>query len=168
MNNWNLLCPHLRGIYNNVEAFGSFMESFIVCNAKKKHRPAWYGKFSLLVQLIAKMMDTCTPATYNAMKWKTNPAEFIHVIRTHEVAPAPNPGEAGADNLRHLLYGTVLDTDSPPAPEPVTPKQGVQNHWNRKGLVADDGRKKLAFGVLRDHYRERKQEAARRRNSRAG
>ncbi len=89
MNNWNLLCPHLRGIYNNVEAFGSFMESFIVCNAKKKHRPAWYGKFSLLVQLIAKMMDTCTPTTYDAMKWKTNPAEFIHVIRTHEAAPAP-------------------------------------------------------------------------------
>ena len=34
--NWNLsltgslLCPHLRGIYNNVEAFGSFMESFSV------------------------------------------------------------------------------------------------------------------------------------------
>eukprot|EP00439_Symbiodinium_sp_Y106_P053665 s5701_g7.t1 len=70
--NWNLsltgslLCPHLRGIYNNVETFGSFMESFTVCNAQKKHRPAWYGNFSLLVQLIAKMMDTCTPATYDA------------------------------------------------------------------------------------------------------
>ena len=22
-----------------------------MCNAQKKHRPAWYGKFSLLVQL---------------------------------------------------------------------------------------------------------------------
>eukprot|EP00439_Symbiodinium_sp_Y106_P076798 s721_g15.t3 len=43
-------------IYNNVETFGSFMESFTVCNAQQTHRPAWYGKFSLLVQLIAKMM----------------------------------------------------------------------------------------------------------------
>ena len=76
--NWNLsltgslLCPHLRGIYNNVETFGSFMESFTVCNAQKKHRPAWYGNFSLLVQLIAKMMDTCTPATYDASapRWR--------------------------------------------------------------------------------------------------
>ena len=102
--NWNLsltgslLCPHLRGIYNNVETFGSFMESFTVCNAQKTHRPAWYGNFSLLVQLIAKMMDTCTPATYDAMKWKSNPAEFIHVIRAHEVAPAPNPGSRGGQS----------------------------------------------------------------------
>ena len=124
--NWNLsltgslLCPHLRGIYNNAETFGSFMESFTVCNAQKTHRPAWYGNFSLLVQLIAKMMDTCTPATYDAMKWKSNPAEFIHVIRAHEVAPAPDPGEAGADNLRHLLYDTAPDVDSPPTPDPAT------------------------------------------------
>ena len=132
--NWNLsltgslLCPHLRGIYNNVETFGSFMESFTVCNAQKKHRPAWYGNFSLLVQLIAKMMDTCTPATYDAMKWKSNPAEFIHVIRTHEVAPAPNPGEAGADNLRHLLYGTAPDVDSPPTPDPA-PETPATETW---------------------------------------
>eukprot|EP00439_Symbiodinium_sp_Y106_P053545 s4190_g7.t1 len=132
--NWNLsltgslLCPHLRGIYNNVETFGSFMESFTVCNAQKKHRPAWYGNFSLLVQLIAKMMDTCTPATYDAMKWKSNPAEFIHVIRTHEVAPAPNPGEAGADNLRHLLYDTAPDVDSPPAPDPA-PETPATETW---------------------------------------
>ena len=117
--NWNLsltgslLCPHLRGIYNNVETFGSFMESFTVCNA---------------VQLIAKMMDTCTPATYDAMKWKSNPAEFIHVIRTHEVAPAPNPGEAGADNLRHLLYDTAPDLDSPPTPDPA-PETPAAETW---------------------------------------
>ena len=134
MGNWNLslpgslLCPHLRGIYNNVEAFGSFTEAFTVCNARKQRRPSWYGKYSSLVTLIAKMMDTCTPATYNATKWKTNPAEIIHVIRTHEAATAPNPGEAGADNLRHLLHGTVPDTDSPPAPEPVpeTPEPSMQ------------------------------------------
>eukprot|EP00439_Symbiodinium_sp_Y106_P026837 s3599_g3.t1 len=98
---------------------------------RRSTAPPWYGKFSLLVQLIAKMMDTCTPATYDAMKWKTNPAEFIRVIRTHEVAPAPSPGEAGADNLRHLLYGTVPDVDSPPAPDPA-PETPATETWHRR------------------------------------
>ena len=74
------------------------------------------------------MMDTCTPATYDAMKWKSNPAEFIHVIRAHEVAPAPNPGEAGADNLRHLLCDTAPDVDSPPAPDPA-PETPATETW---------------------------------------
>ena len=73
-------------------------------------------------------MDTCTPATYDAMKWKSNPAEFIHVIRAHEVAPAPNPGEAGADNLRHLLCDTAPDVDSPPAPDPA-PETPATETW---------------------------------------
>jgi beta-glucuronidase len=30
-----------------------------------------------------------------------------------------------------------------------------QDYWNRKGLVADDGTRKLAFEVLREHYAER-------------
>ncbi len=38
---------------------------------------------------------------------------------------------------------------------PIRLYQGVQDHWNRKGLVSDDGGKKAAFFVLRDHYRER-------------
>ena len=42
--------------------------------------------------------DACTTATYDAMKWKSNPAEFIHVIRAHEVAPAPNPGSRGGQS----------------------------------------------------------------------
>jgi hypothetical protein len=33
------------------------------------------------------------------------------------------------------------------------PLPGVQDGWNRKGLVGDDGTKKQAFGVLRDAYR---------------
>lgn len=37
---------------------------------------------------------------------------------------------------------------------PLRMYQGVQDYWNRKGLVADDGRRKLAFGVLRDWYRD--------------
>ncbi len=39
--------------------------------------------------------------------------------------------------------------------------QGVQDYWNLKGLVADDGTRKLAFDVLRDHYRERREAGAR-------
>jgi hypothetical protein len=30
--------------------------------------------------------------------------------------------------------------------------QGVQDYWNLKGLISDQGEKKLAFSVLRDHY----------------
>jgi len=36
---------------------------------------------------------------------------------------------------------------------PLRLYQGVQDHWNRKGLVSDEGDRKLAFGVLRDYYR---------------
>ncbi len=32
--------------------------------------------------------------------------------------------------------------------------QGVQDYWNRKGLLSDDGREKLAFEVLRAWYEE--------------
>ena len=35
---------------------------------------------------------------------------------------------------------------------PLRLYQGVQDYWNRKGLIADDGSKKLAFSVLRDYY----------------
>ncbi len=38
---------------------------------------------------------------------------------------------------------------------PLRLYQGVQDHWNRKGLVDDDGRKKLAFDLLRAYYRKR-------------
>jgi len=39
---------------------------------------------------------------------------------------------------------------------PMRMYQGVQDYWNRKGLVADDGTRKQAFGVLRDYYRQRR------------
>ncbi|HEB89579.1 MAG TPA: beta-glucuronidase [Deltaproteobacteria bacterium] len=42
---------------------------------------------------------------------------------------------------------------------PLRLYQGVQDHWNRKGLVDDDGRKKLAFDVLRSYYHERAERA---------
>jgi beta-glucuronidase len=37
---------------------------------------------------------------------------------------------------------------------PRRPLPGVQDGWNRKGLVSNDGTKKRAFNVLRDAYRE--------------
>jgi beta-glucuronidase len=37
---------------------------------------------------------------------------------------------------------------------PRRPLTGIQDGWNRKGLVANDGTKKQAFSVLRDAYRE--------------
>jgi len=36
--------------------------------------------------------------------------------------------------------------------------QGVQDYWNLKGLVSDDGQKKQAFYVLRDYYTTLKEE----------
>ena len=36
----------------------------------------------------------------------------------------------------------------------LRPLHGVQDWWNRKGLVDETGRKKLAFEVLRAHYRQ--------------
>ncbi len=37
---------------------------------------------------------------------------------------------------------------------PLRMYQGVQDYWNLKGLVSDEGQKKQAFGVLRDYYTE--------------
>ena len=37
---------------------------------------------------------------------------------------------------------------------PLRLYQGVQDYWNRKGLVSETGEKKLAFGVLQAHYAE--------------
>ena len=54
----------------------------------------------------------------------------LRCIRT-QVAPAPNPGEAGADNLRHLLYDTAPDVDSPPAPDPA-PRRRPLRHGSRR------------------------------------
>ena len=36
---------------------------------------------------------------------------------------------------------------------PLRMYQGVQDYWNRKGLVSEEGEKKQAFFVLRDHYK---------------
>ena len=41
----SLLCPPLRGVYNNEEAFGSFMEAFTVCQARLQTRPRWFHQY---------------------------------------------------------------------------------------------------------------------------
>jgi beta-glucuronidase len=51
-------------------------------------------------------------------------------------------------SLRGLSPWILVDFRSPRRPLP-----GVQDGWNRKGLVGEDGTKKQAFGVLRDAYR---------------
>jgi len=51
--------------------------------------------------------------------------------------------------VRGMSPWILVDFRSPRRPLP-----GVQDGWNRKGLVANDGRKKKAFGVLRDAYRK--------------
>ena len=119
--NWNLalvgslLCPPLRGIYNNEEAFGSFMQAFTVCQARLQTRPRWFPQYQRLVSLVDALMATCTQATYDAMKWKINPAEFIHVVRVNEGAEAPAPGEAGDGHLRELLREPPLAQRIPPS-----------------------------------------------------
>jgi beta-glucuronidase len=50
--------------------------------------------------------------------------------------------------IRGMSPWILVDFRSPRRPLP-----GVQDGWNRKGLVANDGTKKQAFGVLRDAYR---------------
>ena len=51
--------------------------------------------------------------------------------------------------VRGMSPWILVDFRSPRRPLPE-----VQDGWNRKGLVSNDGRKKAAFGVLRDAYRE--------------
>jgi beta-glucuronidase len=50
--------------------------------------------------------------------------------------------------LRGLSPWILVDFRSPRRPLP-----GIQDGWNRKGLVANDGTKKAAFDVLREAYR---------------
>ncbi len=52
--------------------------------------------------------------------------------------------------LRGMSPWILVDFRSPRRPLP-----GVQDGWNRKGLVANDGTKKQAFWIVRDAYRAR-------------
>jgi beta-glucuronidase len=59
-------------------------------------------------------------------------------------------------SLRGMSPWILVDFRSPRRPLP-----GVQDGWNRKGLVANDGTKKQAFSILRAAYQARAEEQAR-------
>ena len=154
--NWNLsltgslLCPFLRGVYNNTEALGSFMECFTVAYARSTPCPPWFEDYMNLVKILAEMMDTCTPATYDALDWKSNSAEFINIIRTHEPEILPQPGEAGDRNLRRLLHGDVGANRSHPAqpgstPIPTLPLQQILLQQADSALDADSPTEPMVF-----------------------
>ena len=56
----------------------------------------------------------------------------------------------GIPTLRGMSPWILVDFRSPRRPLP-----GVQDGWNRKGLVANDGTRKQAFAILREAYRAR-------------
>jgi beta-glucuronidase len=55
----------------------------------------------------------------------------------------------GVPFLRGLSPWILVDFRSPRRPLP-----GIQDFWNRKGLISEAGEKKKAFFVLQDYYRE--------------
>jgi beta-glucuronidase len=68
--------------------------------------------------------------------------EFQADVYRHQLAMlARIPG------LRGVAPWILVDFRSPRRPLP-----GIQDGWNRKGLVANDGTKKAAFTILRDAY----------------
>jgi beta-glucuronidase len=69
--------------------------------------------------------------------------EFQASVYRHQLAMLKRiPG------LRGMSPWILVDFRSPRRPLP-----GVQDGWNRKGLVANDGTRKQAFTILRDAYR---------------
>jgi len=56
---------------------------------------------------------------------------------------------AGVPTLRGLSPWVLKDFRSPRREHPV-----YQNGWNRKGLLSETGRRKQAFDVLAEHYRQ--------------
>jgi len=56
--------------------------------------------------------------------------------------------------LRGITPWILMDFRSPRRPLP-----GIQDFWNRKGLVSDRGEKKKAFQVLKKYYEEKREKA---------
>ena len=104
----------LPTLINSFQRSGDFTKLRTVCQARLQTRPRWFHQYQRLVSLVDALMATCTQATYDAMKWKINPAEFMHVVRVKEGAEAPAPGEAGDGHLRELLRGTAAGSNDPP------------------------------------------------------
>ena len=61
----------------------------------------------------------------------------------------------GIEFLRGMTPWILMDFRSPRRPLP-----GIQDYWNRKGLLSENGQKKAAWQLVRDYYTA-KEEAAR-------
>ena len=51
------------------------------------------------------------------------------------------------DQLQGISPWILIDFKSPRRPLPE-----IQDGWNRKGLISEDGHKKKAFYVLKEYY----------------
>ena len=60
------------------------------------------------------------------------------------------PKAAFADSKDILGNGPAVLTN--PYGRSHTSLNGIQDYWNRKGLVSEKGEKKKAFYVLQEHY----------------
>ena len=56
----------------------------------------------------------------------------------------------GINQLRGMSPWILMDFRSPRRPMP-----GIQEYFNRKGLISDQGEKKEAFYILQEAYQER-------------
>src|SRR5271170_6745369 len=69
---------------------------------------------------------------------------------TRNTASTAIPIRAGLKSIKRTFTGTILmDFRSPRRPLP-----GIQDYFNRKGLISDQGEKKAAFYILQKAYKE--------------
>jgi beta-glucuronidase len=54
--------------------------------------------------------------------------------------------------LRGISPWILKDFRSPRRPLP-----GIQDYWNRKGLLSETGQRKAAWALLHDEYRQRRE-----------
>ncbi len=111
-----------------------------------------------------------TPEDCARMEWKLDPGKPFFASEFGAGAPAGRHGpreEVWTEEHQAWLYKEQLamlrrlPTFRGCSPWVMmdfrTPRRnlsGVQDHWNRKGLLGPDGQKKLAWQVLRDFYDE--------------
>jgi beta-glucuronidase len=81
-------------------------------------------------------------------RWTEEYQESIYEHQLHMLKKIPF--------LRGTAPWILMDFRSPRRPLP-----GIQDYWNRKGLISDRGEKKKAFYVMQKYYRELQQAAQR-------
>ena len=109
------------------------------------------------------------------MRHRPHEAQLVHLLgEPRQVLANLNARDAGGDrpklaaNLGRCLRFHVPQVDLTRAAEqeqedaclgPRRPLAGVQDGYNRKGLLSEKGEPKQAFFVLRDYYRGKAGEA---------